>query len=339
MNDEYEYTTEELNDMADRLDLYSVVCQHQPCVKRQGRNFFFHCNNNRDSDASLLVDREHNFFKCFSDGSGGNVLSYFTEELGYTFTEAAKEVVRLSGGGYERPKSRPDCLRVMNRYKRLTAPQINRSLSKRVYGDYQKDYVQKYQKQFPQEWLDEGISADVMNEFDIRIDRYGERIVYPMWDNDDRFITAKGRTRLKDFKELGIAKYISYSAIGSVDFFVGMRENRANILRENRIIIFEGVKSVMKAKDYGFDFAVAAETSHINEFQIKRLLKMKIHEVTIAFDKDKTFKQATSGLDLLRRFTNCYVVIDRENLLGEKESPVDKGADVFRRLYENRIRI
>lgn len=338
MNEEYEYSSEELNQMANRLDLFSIVCQHQQCVKRQGRNYFFHCNNNPDSDASLVVDRENNFFKCFSCGASGNLISYYMAELGYTFKEAAEEVVRLSGGTY-RQKPTPDCLKVLNRYKRLTAPHTEPT-SNRVYGDFYRDYEYKFDgSQMPQEWIDEGISEKVMREFDVRIDRYSERIVYPLYDADNRFITAKGRTRLKDFKKLGIPKYISYTKIGTVDFFVGYRENSQAILQNSSVIIFEGVKSVMKAKDYGCGICVASETSHLNEYQIKLLLRSHIKSVTVAYDKDKTYQDVVPQLQMLRRFTNCYVILDRENLLGEKMSPVDNGKDVFRRLYEHRIRI
>lgn len=333
------YDSREINEIANRLDVFSVISQYQPCVKHNGKYWLFHCNNNRDTDASLVVDRQQNFYTCYSCATGGgNALAYLVYEQHMTFSEAAETIVRLSGGNY-RPTPTPECLRVINRYKKIFEPRAN-SLSKRVYGDFDLDYEQKFDgSHMPQEWIDEGIPEYVMREFDVRIDNKSERIVYPLFDADLRFITAKGRTRIKDFKRLGIPKYISYSPIGGGDFFCGYRENAKGIKEKNSIIIFEGIKSVMKAKAWGYDYCVSAETSHVNSDQVKRLLQLNVRNVTIAFDKDKTFQQATSGLDLLRRFTNCYIIIDRENLLGEKESPVDKGADVFRRLYENRIRI
>lgn len=334
------YDSSEINELANKLDIYSVISQYQTCVKHNGKYWLFHCNNNRDTDASLVVDREQNFYHCYScefGNGGGNALAYLIYEQHMTFKEAADEVVWLSGGEYHY-KTTPDCLRVLNRYKRLTAPHTSNS-SKRVYGDFYRDYENKYAAQIPQEWLDEGISARVMRKFDVRIDNHGERIVYPLFDADGRFITAKGRTRLKDFKKLGIPKYISFGPIGKVDFLCGFKENKEAIMAQNRIVIFEGIKSVMKAEDFGFPFCVAAETSHVNEDQVKFLLRAKIKDVTIAFDKDKSFKEATSGLQLLRRFTNCYVVLDRENLLDSKNAPVDQGADVWNRLFQNRIRI
>lgn len=337
----YEYDSREINELANKLDVFDVISQYQQCVKHNGKYWLFHCNNNRDSDASLVVDRKQNFYHCYSceaGNGGGNALAYLVYEQHMTFSEAAETIIRLSGGCY-RPKPTPECLRVINRYKKVFEPHVN-DFSKRVYGDFDLDYEQKFDgTHMPQEWIDEGISERVMREFDVRIDNRSERIVYPLFDADLRFITAKGRTRIKDFKRLGIPKYISYSPISGVDFFCGFRENGKEIKDRNRIVIFEGIKSVMKAKGWGYGFCVSAETSHVNPDQIKRLLHLGVSDITIAFDKDKSFKDATSGLQMLKRFTNCYAVIDRQNLLGEKESPVDRGKDVFEKLYANRIRI
>lgn len=47
-------------------------------------------------------------------------------------------------------------------------------------------------------------------------------------------------------------------------------------------------------------------------------------------------------IQLLMRFVNVYVVIDKKGLLGkvsDKNSPVDKGKDIWDRLYQTKIKL
>ena len=61
--------------------------------------------------------------------------------------------------------------------------------------------------------------------------------------------------------------------------------------------------------------------------------------MVIAFDKDVSLQKIKDGTKMLRRYTNVFVVIDGYRFLGDKDSPCDKGKDVWQRLYERRVRI
>lgn len=165
------------------------------------------------------------------------------------------------------------------------------------------------------------------------------RIVYPVYSNDDQLISIKGRTRFKNFKDLKIAKYMNYFAIGKLDYFQGMQQARSAIKESGEIIIFEGIKSVMKVDQWKFHNAVSAETSKLNEYQIELLIKMQIRDVVIAFDQDVKIDKIRKCTELLKRFTNVWVVYDKWSLLKEKDSPCDQGEKIFRTLYERKIRL
>jgi hypothetical protein len=99
----------------------------------------------------------------------------------------------------------------------------------------------------------------------------------------------------------------------------------------------------MKAYGWGYENSIAAETSCLNEEQVKLLIKLKIKEATICFDSDVGIKKIKDCTDILRKFCNVYVVTDRrfvrDRLLGEKESPVDRGREVFETLLSERRKI
>ena len=40
----------------------------------------------------------------------------------------------------------------------------------------------------------------------------------------------------------------------------------------------------------------------------------------------------------LKNYVNCEYLWDKDDLLDEKDSPVDKGEEVFRKLYAKRMR-
>lgn len=201
--------------------------------------------------------------------------------------------------------------------------------------------IEKYSDEIPQEWLDEGISADIMKKFQIRIDRSANRIVYPVRDKNFNLIGFKGRTRFQNYKSLNVQKYMNYTKIGTIDFFAGMKESHNYIKEKNEIIIFEGLKSVMKLWSWGKQFnAVSSETSVLNMEQIKIILEMGIKNVVIAYDNDVYIGEIKKKMQFLKRFVNVFAVIDSKKILsGEKMAPVDDGEKIWNELYEGRIKI
>ena len=95
---------------------------------------------------------------------------------------------------------------------------------------------------------------------------------------------------------------------------------------------------------------VACCGSNINKYQINLLTNvLGINEITIAFDKEYTdwrTEQARKYREkiesICRKYSSqaiFYYIWDINNLLDEKDSPFDKGKEVFEELYKHRIRV
>lgn len=331
----HEYDWDKINEIANNnVDILSVVETYQDPVKTSGSEVAFHCCNNRDSDPSLFVNTNQNFFKCFSCGNGGNALTYLIKEQKLPYKNAVETICQFAGIDKLTPTATPDGVKFFRQMKLRTCTDRYHN-PERVYMDHS-EYL-RYAKECPEEWVEEGIDPEVMDLFDVRIDRKSNRIVYPVYDADGNFITAKGRTRYQNYKVLGIAKYINYTKIGTIDFFAGMEITKPYILQSKRIILTEGIKSVYKLFGWGYRNCAAAETSSLNEYQIRLLISMKLEEVVIAFDADKNIGHMDESVNMLKRFTRVTVVKNRNNLLGEKDAPVDKGRDVFEMLLGERV--
>ena len=124
------------------------------------------------------------------------------------------------------------------------------------------------------------------------------------------------------------------------------------ISNARKVILFEGEKSVILMRTFYGDRANACAVcgSNITRPQIEILMKnFNIQEIIIAFDKEYdnyNSKKADSYFnkiyELGKQFNN-YVqmsfIYDSKGLLNEKDSPVDKGKDIFEELYHSRIYI
>ena len=117
-----------------------------------------------------------------------------------------------------------------------------------------------------------------------------------------------------------------------------------------KVIVFEGEKSpLLYASYFGLenDITVATCGSNLLKNQMELLLSLGVDEVIIAFDKqfqeigDAEWKRLTRSLKELHKKYGAYVQIsymfDKTDLLGYKESPIDRGPDVFLQMFNERV--
>ena len=90
----------------------------------------------------------------------------------------------------------------------------------------------------------------------------------------------------------------------------------------------------MKLESNGIFNSVSLGTSHISKEQFQILLKLRA-DVVMALDKDKS-PLDDKNFNLLAKYNRCYIMEDKEGLLGEKDAPIDKGIEVFQKLYDER---
>ena len=337
MADNYDHDA--LIELCNQIDLLTYASESIDFEKRGSDEYAAHCPLHTDNTPSLMVTESKNLFYCHSCHVGGNLINWMTTFEELSFRQAVEKIGRLTGTDVSNLKQ-CDALKFFKTMRDILQKHKEKEFDRELLDD---SAFEQFDNEIPQEWLNEGISENAMEMFNIRVDKKRNRIVYPVYDNQFRLIGFKGRTRYQNFKKMGIKKYMNYNKIGTTDYFAGMKENYERIKATGKAIIFEGIKSVMKAFDWGYDYAIAAETSCLNDDQIRILIQMQIKEVMIAFDSDVTLKSIRNTTELLRKFTNVYVIKDRrskrDRLLGEKEAPVDQGREVFETLLQERRKL
>lgn len=325
------YDPDTLIELKEKLPIEDYVSRYVDLKPRHGKMFGL-CPFHNEDTPSFMVDLNSQTCHCFGCRAGGDVFSFIMKIKKCGFPEAVKEVANEVGVDIE-SKQVSNTLKILKAIDKIPVHESYNHpiLDKSLYDKY-KDYVDS-------EWVKEGVPENLFKKYEIRFDEASNRVVYPVYDSDGNFINIKGRTKYDDFKLLKIPKYMNYYKVGRMDYLQGLHLNKEHIKEKKEVIIFEGLKSCMKAEGYGYKNVVSAETACLTYEQVELIISLQCN-VVIAFDKDKSLNDyLDKNLKLLCKFVGLYYIDDTENLLGgkqEKNSPVDKGKEVWDYLYEHR---
>ena len=130
----------------------------------------------------------------------------------------------------------------------------------------------------------------------------------------------------------------------------GLNWAKNNIRAFQKAIVFESEKSVLQyISMFGekADIAVACCGSNLSIFQLNELLECGAKEIVVAFDrqyKEPYDDEYNKWIKRLRSFYDKYssnvvisFILDKDHILGYKDSPIETDKDNFLQLYKNRI--
>ncbi len=182
-------------------------------------------------------------------------------------------------------------------------------------------------------WEDEGISLDVQSEFQVMYDPKTNYIAIPIYDELGSLVGIKGRY-------FGIPddyhpKYIALEKYSKSRVLYGYWQNRAFIKKSKFVYVVESEKSVLKLAEVGIRNAVSTGGKKISKYQVEMIVRTGCTPI-LALDKDVDSEELKNIADLFIDGIDVYAVIDKDNLLGEKESPMDR-QDVWEILSKNYV--
>ena len=226
-----------------------------------------------------------------------------------------------------------------------------------VLDAYPAEILTYFTKYYHPSWLKDGITKEAMDRFQIKFSIGQNKIIIPHFDIDGRLVGIRGRTiDKKEAEEFGKYRPIQ---IGKTTYahplqfnLYGIHEHKEGINKRHIAIIAEAEKSVMLDEGYYGDLSntVACCGSSFNKYHISLLTDiLEAEEIVVALDKeyqdwrdDKAKQYKKKILELCHKYknqANFSYIWDYENLLNEKDSPFDKGKDIFAYLYKNRIKV
>ena len=217
----------------------------------------------------------------------------------------------------------------------------------RIYQEALKDDIRFFNGCVPylhDSWCKQGILSLTRVKFDIRYSYNRKRIIFPIRHYlSGEIIGINTRTIVENYQELDIPKYKSTKYYPKSKNIFGLFENRESIIKSRFVTIFESEKSVFKrdtvGKHTGDYTAVAIQGHVLSDDQAKILGDMDLSEYIVSMDKDVTLGEIEYMCSKLYAYGAKKVtyIYDTDGLLGEKDSPVDKGYKVYQQLFDSRI--
>lgn len=314
-------------ELLEQIDIYDYISQYVELQEKNGE--YWGLSPFKDEKTpSFSVNTDIQKFSDFSSGNNGDLLTFVKEYHNVECRKGIEMLMEFAGieddGEYHR---RPSYLKEMRKYiprKKKEKIYTNRSfLSPKCMDEYKNDMGALMN------WVKQGVSLEVLERHQVKYNPLDDSLVFPLFDSAGNIISVCSRTLCGRNP-----KYLPYKKFDGVDFLYWEYQNRQNILDKNEIIIFEGAKSVMAAESFGYNNCVSTQTSHLNQEQLKILIRLGV-KVVFAYDKGVNIKE-DKIIKKLSHFTQIEYIEDNWFLLKEKDAPIDYGKEVWDYLYKRK---
>ncbi len=343
------YSEEILNEVRQSNDIVDVISQYVH-LKRSGRNYFGLCPFHNEKSPSFSVSPDKQIFHCFGCGVGGNVITFVSQIEGLNFVETVQmlaeraniQLPTLQNNGDTQREILKDKVYKVNEF---TAEYYHQNLYKQQ-AKMAQEYVKKRQltnetlKSFrigfsgkfdelyqelrkqgfqEQEILESGLVNK--NERGQYIDRYRNRLMFPICDARGRVIAFGGRV-LDDSKP----KYINSPE--NVVYSKGRHLFGLNVAKKGdtkKLLIVEGYMDVISLHQRGITNVVAPLGTALTEQQ-GWLLRKNSEQIILSFDSDDAgIKAKLRAIDILQNMGCDLRVIQLEGAKDPDEYIVKYG--------------
>lgn len=309
------------------------------------------CHNINIDEASwkLYYYQDNHIFYCYTECSKAMSIFKFlktyyeTRQIEYDWFEDIYNVV-LNCGNF-RPKEGFDTIQYQSLKERYQIKKKTVELQQ-----YSNGILDIFMKNYPVEWLNDGISRRAMDKYNIKYSVSQNKIIIPHYDINNNLIGIRGRA-LNEWEIENIGKYMPiqiekkwYTHPLSLNLY-GLNHTKENIKKYGICYIGEAEKFCLQSESFSFpNCSCAVCGSQFNKYQLDILMKnCRPKEIVICFDKeekDKEDKYFFKLYNLCKKYINyCKMsfIYDNDNLLKLKESPTDCGENIFKKLLEKRI--
>ena len=349
------YDYEELIESLDEGKIKTLLDKLE--IPYQDKGAYLLCKtacHNEDLDAAswkLYYYKNNKIFFCYSNCQGMSIFKflkhyYETRGIEYEWYNDIYLVVRdcsalrnFEGFVTEKYKSLRERYRVARKEVQLP--------------EYSKNALDCFVKRYPQEWLDDGITKEAMDMFDISYSIAHNKIIIPHYDIEGRLVGIRGRA-LNEWEVENIGKYAPirieqtwYKHPLSMNLY-GLNVNKENISRTGICFIAEGEKSVLQAESFSYPNCTVATcgSAGINKYQLNMLLKIpNLQEIVLCYDREekpgeeKYFNKLYENCKKYSHYVNMSFIYPRNGEIELKQSPFDKGEQTFFELLKRRVRV
>ena len=339
-------------------DYYNIM--RRLGADNRGNRFRTICHNIDGGGFNLAFNEEDKYFTCFSEcGCSYSLLSlvkkrrellgepcstyqsmkWICEQVGLTFNfkEEVKEVKN----------------NIYNWQGLLKYTKGHNISENKIYDNYVLSVLDDC---IYEPWVNEGISVETQQKYQIKWYNRRQQIVIPVRNIDGKLTGTHCRNTNPELVNDGF-KYDHLRMLNGNEYkfqmgleLFGLNYNKINIEKEKSVILLESPKSVMQADSFSRpNICVGMFGMNFSIQKLKLLLTFGVEKYIIALDRqydvmrgkewEKYQKKVNKIIDIIRPYAKEIGIMydnDIERLLDYKDSPTDKGEEVFKRLYEER---
>jgi DNA primase len=304
-------------DIADVIDSYITLPRKGTVVKTI-------CPFHKEKTPSFNVNRQRQMFHCFGCGAGGDVFKFVMMYEQVDFPGAVRILAEKAGVPLQfdkgsEPSSDKEILLAIHEE---SAALFHRCLMKEPMAQPARDYLRKRKlnaaiaEEFmigyaPEQWdfvlnwakgrsfpieklelaglvvrkTEEGSSSSAV------YDRFRNRVMFPIRNEQGRIVAFSGRTLLQDPKA---AKYVNSPEtpiFRKSHILYALDKARRDIVEKREAIVCEGQIDVIRCHQAGFKTAVAAQGTAFTEDHA-RILRRYADGVVLVFDSDEAGRNA-----------------------------------------------
>ncbi|WP_027091119.1 DNA primase [Cohnella thermotolerans] len=312
-----------IDEILRRFDIAETVGRYVHLTK-QGKYLKGLCPFHSEKTPSFTVTPEKQIFHCYGCGKGGNVIKFVMEMENETFPEAVKRLAEEAGipvswsaakEGEEpspRQKEREKLLEANGFAKKLYHYVLRNTAAGKPAMDYlrSRGFTDKLIEEFglgyaPSRWdtlaqalqrngfelpeMEKGGLLSAKHDGDGYVDRFRDRVMFPIHGNEGRVIAFAGRL-MSD----GQPKYLNSP---ETPLFAKSRtlyrlyEARSAIRKTRQVVLFEGYVDVIKAWSAGVENGVATMGTALTA-EHAALLRRFADEAIVCYDGDNAGQAA-----------------------------------------------
>ena len=363
------YSDEIIEEVRQNNDVVDIISQYVH-LTRKGRNYFGLCPFHSEKSPSFSVSPDRQIFHCFGCGVGGNVYTFLMKIEGITFKESLEQLAERANIQLPTLENNADTAREELKSKVYKVNEFAAEFyHKNLYQPVAKigqEYVKK--RRMNQETLkayrigfsgkfDElykALKAEGFGEKEILesglvnkrdngtyIDRYRERLIFPICDVRGKVIGFGGRilddSKIKDSK-FPQPKYINSPE--NVVYSKGRHLFGLNVAKKDaikKLLIVEGYMDVISLHQRGITNVVGALGTALTEQQ-GWLLRKSTEQVILGFDADGAGQTAVArSMEILQKMGCDMRVLQIEGAKDPDEYIVKFGEGRFKLAMDNAI--
>ena len=354
------YSEELIDEIRNSNDIVDIISQYV-ILKRSGRNFFGLCPFHKEKTPSFSVSPDKQIFHCVGGGAGGNVIHFISKIENVDFKESLEILADRAGIKLPTLENNVDSKRLelkekvyeinklvaMYYHETLYKPQAKpaqeyvkkRKLDNKALKEFCIGYAENanvlYKLLKEKGFTEEEILASdlVIKKGNNYVDRFKNRLIFPIQDIRNRFIAFGGRVLDNSLpKYINSPENIVYSKARNL---YGL--NVAKNTKTRKLIIVEGYMDTVSLHQRGIDNVVASCGTALTEAQ-GRLLRKYAEKVIISYDSDSAGQAATlRGLEILNNLGCDIRILQMEGAKDPDEYVIKYGNGRFNDLVENAI--